>query len=59
MTSADTLIQLGIMLADGVAKVILAIINDSSLSQAEKDAAIIRIKGQLKDKDAKVQATPL
>jgi hypothetical protein len=55
----ETLIQLGVTLAEGVAKVIEAIQNDYHMTQAEKEAALLRITSLLKDKDAKVQSTTL
>lgn len=49
------LIPLAIALAEGVTKIVLAIQNDTSTTQQEKDAAIARIRIALADTDRKVQ----
>jgi hypothetical protein len=53
------LIELGILLAEGVAKVIQAIVTSKDMSDADKAAAIASIKVRLQVKDAKVQSTSL
>lgn len=55
----NSLINLGIVLAEGITKVVAAIQASGSLTEAEKTAAIMRIRGQLIQKDIQVQATKL